>query len=103
MDSGDLRSDYYWFPHLNDAYKVGDDYAAKLGCPKGQDRVTCLRNLKEVEITIPFTNWVSDWLPELREPIRHPVCSWNGDFHFLEIPEACDTILSLRAAQFGSI
>jgi carboxylesterase type B len=65
MDSGDLRSDYYWFPHVNDAYKVGDDYAAKLGCPTGKDRVTCLRNLKEVEITIPATNWVSDWIPEL--------------------------------------
>jgi len=65
MDSGDLRSDYYWFPHLEDAYKVGDAYAAKLGCPKGQDRVACMRNLKDMEITIPATNWVADWIPEL--------------------------------------
>jgi len=66
MESGDLRDDYYWYPKLSEAYSVGDDLAAHLGCPKGtQDRLACLRKLPEKDITIPFTRWMADWFPEL--------------------------------------
>lgn len=66
MESGDLRSDYYWYPKLSEAYEAGDAFATKLGCPSGRkDRLACLRRLPEEDITIPFTNWVADWVPEL--------------------------------------
>jgi para-nitrobenzyl esterase len=66
MESGDLRSDYYWYPKLSEAYKFGDEFAAKLGCPTGmKDRLACLRALPEGDVALPVTNWVKDWIPEL--------------------------------------
>jgi len=65
MESGGLRGDYYWYPKLSEAYSVGDDFAAYVGCPKGQERLACLRKLPEKDISIPITKWVKDWIPEL--------------------------------------
>lgn len=45
----------------DNAKEFGDSYTAALGCPRGRDRLACMRKWSPAEVLVPYIDWLCLW------------------------------------------